>query len=1172
MSITSITSNISARIAAGVVGVALVLSIGFGVAVNSANAAALSETQIQAIISLLQSFGADSTTVSNVSASLRGQATSGTGSTTTGGSCSATFTRNLQVGSTGADVMALQKFLNANGAQVAASGAGSPGSETSSFGPATKAAVMKFQTANGISPVSGYVGPLSRAKMNSMCGGSTTTGGTTTPAPSAGTGLMVSSAAQPANGLAPAGTSRIPFTNFTVTAGNDGDVTISGVTVERTGAAVDSNFSGVVLIDQATGLQVGISKTLNSNHQATIGDTIIIPRGTSKTFTVAANRSAAGTHGGEVASFAVVSVNTTAAVTGSLPITGASHTINETLTVGSVSTSTSAFDPGAAQTKAIGDTGVKFSGLRFTAGSGEDLKLFSVRFRQVGSVSSSDLANVMINANGVDYPTTVDSTGKYYTATFPGGILIAKGNSIDAYIKGDIIGSNAAARTADFDIDKVTDVYFVGQLYGYGIAPSGTYTPWYNGYVFTINAGTATTIGKATEVPAQNVAVNLANQPLGGFVADFKGEAVSVSQMIFNFNYSSLDATNNLLTNVSLVDENGTVVAGPVDAVDVAGVDQKVTFTDSVTFKTGRHIYTLKGKLPSSVTNNQTITASTTPSSWTSPVGQTSGNTISLAGQGVFTMNAMTVKTVALSVTMSSSPASQNIVAGGQGVTFANVQLDASQSGEDVRISSLPIELTTVTVAVSDLSSCQLFNGSTPINTGSNVPSSLAASGSTNTFTFDNSLTVAKGTVTTLTLKCNVSSGATSGGTFIWSINSGDTYTATGVTSGQSATVAATTANSGTMTVGTATLTVATDSSSPAYSLATAGSSGVVLGVYKYHAANEAVTLNRVGFSLGSVTASSTAADFDQTTSLTLWANGVQIGSATITGANRNATSTLSTPVTVPKDGDLVVTIKSNLAAQGSSEASHPGALLTVDADVNGATGNKNTQGTGASSGTTVGATGSTAVSGVRVFKTVPTVATLSSSGTTGSTLIAQSGIELYRFSISANAAGPLAINKMVINIATSSASSANGTTSVTNLKVYAYTDSAFSSGAAGFTDGQIVATVAGLVSNGNNNAILSSILTIPSGSTYYFKVTGDVAQVAGSTGSAGTVTTKLVGDSSYPSLSTLMGQYATGLGNFVWSPLSTTTTAATTNLDWTNGFTVSGLPSAGTNSWTLTK
>ncbi len=73
--------------------------------------------------------------------------------------------------------MALQAFLNGSaGTQVAASGAGSPGMETSTFGPATKAAVIKFQMMYSISPAAGYVGPMTRAKIASVCG---TTGGNT---------------------------------------------------------------------------------------------------------------------------------------------------------------------------------------------------------------------------------------------------------------------------------------------------------------------------------------------------------------------------------------------------------------------------------------------------------------------------------------------------------------------------------------------------------------------------------------------------------------------------------------------------------------------------------------------------------------------------------------------------------------------------------------------------------------------------------------------------------------------------------------------------------------------------------------------------------------------------------------------------------------------------------
>jgi hypothetical protein len=281
-------------------------------------------------------------------------------------------------------------------------------------------------------------------------------------------------------------------------------------------------------------------------------------------------------------------------------------------------------------------------------------------------------------------------------------------------------------------------------------------------------------------------------------------------------------------------------------------------------------------------------------------------------------MNTMTVRAAALAITMSSTPASQSIVAGGQNILFANVELDATQSGEDVRLSAIPLRFAVVTVVVGDLSSCQLWNGSTALNTGSNVPSSLDG---TDTFTFDNSLTIAKGTKTTLAVKCNVSSAAASTGTFIWSVNSGDTFNSTGVTSGNSITEDVTTGNSGTMTVGTATLTVALDPSSPAYTIAPSGATGVTLGVYKFTAANEAVTVNRIGLGLGTVTASSTAADV---TTVTLYVSNVIVGTASFSGANRNATSSLSAPFTVPKDGSAVVVVKGTLGAQGASAAGRP--------------------------------------------------------------------------------------------------------------------------------------------------------------------------------------------------------------------------------------------------------
>lgn len=106
-------------------------------------------------------------------------------------------TKQLDPGMTDPQVLALQQFLNSNGFPVATAGPGSTGNETSYFGPATQAALQKYQAANGIvasgDPQStgyGRVGPQTLSsiqtavsKANSTSGGDngTNTGITYTP-------------------------------------------------------------------------------------------------------------------------------------------------------------------------------------------------------------------------------------------------------------------------------------------------------------------------------------------------------------------------------------------------------------------------------------------------------------------------------------------------------------------------------------------------------------------------------------------------------------------------------------------------------------------------------------------------------------------------------------------------------------------------------------------------------------------------------------------------------------------------------------------------------------------------------------------------------------------------------------------------------------------------------
>ena len=92
-------------------------------------------------------------------------------------SCSGiTFSRGLAVGATGSDVKCLQALLNQSvDTQVASSGVGSLGNETSYYGSLTATAVGKFQTKKGVAASSAdggyqYVGPKTRTQLNSLLG------------------------------------------------------------------------------------------------------------------------------------------------------------------------------------------------------------------------------------------------------------------------------------------------------------------------------------------------------------------------------------------------------------------------------------------------------------------------------------------------------------------------------------------------------------------------------------------------------------------------------------------------------------------------------------------------------------------------------------------------------------------------------------------------------------------------------------------------------------------------------------------------------------------------------------------------------------------------------------------------------------------------------------------
>lgn len=856
-----------------------------------------------------------------------------TGGTVAG--CTITsFTRNLSVGMTGDDVKCLQIVLNSSSdTKLASSGAGSPGNETSYFGPITKAGVVKFQekyasevlASYGLTSGTGYVGTTTRAKLNTLLAAGD--GGVVIPPvivpPDGPAGsLTVTLASDTPASASVADAANANFTKIRLTASSSGAVKISRLYVERSGLSANASVQNIKLIDVLTGEYVGDIGSLNTNNKASISfvPKLVIPAGQTKEYYIRAGI-VNGSQNGETVRLGITSAaditSDADSVAGSFPITGNPMTV-VTLTIGSLDVTEITLTDSQPN---VGDTDIDVSEFKLAAGATENVTVETITVKEVGTADTSDTVNIELYdvTNGVSLG-TVDNWSSDSKATWNNlNLNIEKGKNIRLKVRVDVVaGVSSTPKTIDVDLVDGTDALVVvkGNTYGFYITP-GRSGSWDGiGTTQTIQAG-ALSINKSASTPATGNISAGSDIPLAIFDFDAKGEDIKITGITVTLTLGGGFA-NSDVTNVKLYDEDGSIVAGPSDLT--AG---DAAYTDTFIVPVGIHKYTVKATVVDSADAGNTVVADISlPGTTTVLVatGMTSGDTITATPAGDVAANTLTVAAGDLNVTTLADPATRSVPSPISAFVWATFSFDASASGEDVRVTAITVtdslggSATSAAVSNSalwaDLTSANSTRGDVY---ETKISNSSAWTALTKAYSLNQTLVIPSGSFKKVALVADLLSGETGSHTF--SVASG--VTATGATSAETVTPDYTTTSKQTMAVSTSTLTVSVDASSPSAGLVIGGAQKVTLGVFKLAASNvQSLDLDSITLTSSNGTYVNTFYFYDGDTLL-----------QAMPGANSIYVPFTDGTVTIPANGDKKITVKADLLPVDGTTIANGGAL-----------------------------------------------------------------------------------------------------------------------------------------------------------------------------------------------------------------------------------------------------
>ena len=668
------------------------------------------------------------------------------------------FTKFLKKGMRGNEVKMLQQALNSL--------------DTGYFGNITLGAVKSFQASVGL-VADGYVGPLTRAKLNEKAAGTGT--GTGTGSAVTGDKLVVSGVASDDMIVGPSQT--VVVAKLTFQAGDE-DVKVKNINVKYTGSADESKVVDKVVLLDAAMLELD-TDGLNSSDEAKVRADKVVKDGESMTMYVALKTKAfisADNQNGLDGSLEVKSVTTDGADVEGLPISGAVHEFHSGVSVDKYDAEISQEKTGTVK---IGEEGVKIATINIENKSTSDDKetVKSIKLERTGTAGDDAIDNVEIKVDGKTYKASQDKED--YVFDFGDGVELAEnGDDFDFVVYADI--EDDSTKTFAF---KVTDAVVVDEDNVFLSDSTVGAGHWDYAGTVTIDLSEID-ISKTTDVQSGKVAAAQDGAELASFKTRVEGKDVEgdleVTVVVSNVDIENGDGVANApvvvdvqdvdLENMAIYTKDGDKISEKEDTsfsiTPTDGTDDQATYKvtfDDVKFDAGSDYvdYVIKGDINKDAPDGTRYEIKQIK--YVS-IEDKDGEDIADVTESIASPAQMEVEAAVVEVSVEDAT-DTDLNSDADAVEVAQVKIDASNSGDDINVTRVKLAFATTAAGDRDgdldtdaddnafildkLTNCELFDAYGSV---SNKEDAAA------TTTFDVDIDVTKDTEKTLFVKCDIGS------------------------------------------------------------------------------------------------------------------------------------------------------------------------------------------------------------------------------------------------------------------------------------------------------------------------------------------------------------------------------------------------------------------------------